>query len=60
MKKGWELKKGVLRTEDGTVLSSGISRPQAKLQFPEYRIVFPTKKRDALDYRLPGSYGSRQ
>jgi len=58
--KGWPLKKGKLVAAEGKVVANGITLAQAKAMFPEYKIVVEGRKRDPLDYRLPGSYGSRQ
>ncbi len=59
--KGHELRKGRLVAPDGTVLANGITREHAKKSFPEYRIVSEGARTwDPIDFRLPGSYGSRQ
>jgi hypothetical protein len=58
--RGWAVKKGRLVAEDGSVLAEGIPLRQAKKRFPEYLIRDADKRTDPLDYRLPGSYGSRQ
>jgi hypothetical protein len=58
--KGWPVKKGKLVAEDGTRLASGLTLSEAKERFPEFVIRDAGKRTDPLDYRLPGSYGSRQ
>jgi hypothetical protein len=59
--KGWPpLKKGKLIAEDGTTLAVGLTLSQAKERFPAFVIRDADKRTDPLDYRLPGSYGSRQ
>jgi hypothetical protein len=59
-KKGWPVKKGKLVADDGTHLAIGLTLRDAKERFPEYVIRNADKRTDPLDFRLPGSYGSRQ
>jgi hypothetical protein len=58
--KGWPVKKGKLVADDGTRLAIGLTLREAKERFPEFVIRDAGKRTDPLDYRLPGSYGSRQ
>ena len=58
--KGWPIKKGKLIAEDGSRLAIGLPLRQAKERFPEFVIRDAGKRTDPLDYRVPGSYGSRQ
>jgi hypothetical protein len=58
--KGWPVKKGKPVAEDGTRLAAGLTLREAKERFPEFVIRDAGKRTDPLDYRLPGSYGSRQ
>jgi hypothetical protein len=51
---------GQARGNRRQVIADGITLERAKDLFPAYKIVGGGRKRDPLDYRLPGSYGSRQ
>jgi hypothetical protein len=52
--------KGRLMLHGGRTIASGITLEEARARFPDYRVVADRGTRDALDGRLPGSYGSRQ
>jgi hypothetical protein len=58
--RGWPVKKGRLVAEDGTVLAEKITLGQARQTLSEHVIRNADHRSDPLDYRLPGSYGSRQ
>ena len=58
--KGWPLKKGKLVAEDGAKLVVGLTLREAIERFPGFVVHDAKRGTDPLDYRLPGSYGSRQ
>jgi hypothetical protein len=44
----------------GHTLAWGVTLEQAKERFPQYQVVRQRRAEDALNKRLPGSYGKRQ
>jgi hypothetical protein len=58
--RGWAVSKGTLVDGEGKLLADRITLGGARARFKQYRIRDASRRTDPLDYRLPGSYGSRQ